>query len=328
MTKGKIWINVKDDYDITIITDGLEKNGFTYRRRYVENTDEAGIVAACEGCVGVIAGMEEWNVRTLGAVKNHIRMIIRYGSGYNNVDVPAATACGIAVFNAFGRNAAAVAEVALMHMLNAGRKFSIGLEMAKRGECGLSDLTCFELGGKTVGLYGAGMIARCLARLLQGFNVKILAYDIEENEEIKQLGAEFVASPAELFSRSDIVSVHIPITPATEGIVNKELLSLMKPSAILVNTSRGGVINEADLLEALKAHTLRAACLDVLTHEPIRADDPLVLQENAYVTAHIGATSFEAKQRVEACLYTTIAEFFAGAYRDNIPNNYLNPPAR
>lgn len=324
--RGKIWINVPDGFDIHIITDGLERNGFTYCRSFVGNTDEDGAIAACQGCIGVISGMEPWNERTLAAVSGHIKMIIRYGSGYNNIDLAAASRNGIAIFNAAGRNAPAVAEIALLHILNAGRKFTIGVEMARRSEWGMSDLDSFELDGKVVGLYGAGNIAQNLARMLAGFKVELLVYDIVQNDKITQYGATFVDSPEELFRRSDIVSIHIPLTEKTRGTIDRHFFSLMKPSATLVNTSRGPLVNEADLLEFLKAKKIRAAGLDVLCHEPIRGDDPLVLQENAYVTTHMAATSYEAKVRVEECLYQTVTEFFDGKYEKEYPMNYINPP--
>lgn len=324
--RGKIFINAHDNFDIHIVTEGLEKNGFTYRRGFVSSTDEETAVRLSEDCIGVIAGMEPWNAKTLSAVKDHVKMIIRYGTGYNNVDIDAARKHDIAVFNAAGKNAAAVAEIALLHILNAGRKFSVSLDMAKRGEWGLSDSECFELDGKTVGLFGAGSIAKNLARMLTGFNVKIYAYDIVQNDAIKQYGVTFVNSPEELFSISDIISIHIPLLSNTKGIIDKRLLSLMKPNSILINTARGPLIKEEDLLYALKKQKIRAAGLDVLCNEPIRGTDPLVLQENSYVTTHISASSYEAKVRVEECLYTTITEFFDKKYEVKFPINYLNPP--
>lgn len=326
MKRGKIWINSPDHMDMHIITDGLEKNGFTWCRSFVGAEDEEGVIKACAGCVGVVSGMEPWNERTLAAVRDHIRIIIRYGTGYNNVDVPAATRNGIAAFNAAGRNAPAVAEVALLHILNAGRKFTFGRDMAREGKWAqVSDLDSFELSGKTVGLYGAGAIARNLAKLLQGFDVTILAYDVMENEAIKQYGVSFVSSPEELFRKSDVISLHLPLLPSTKGIVNRYLLGLMKPSAILVNTSRGPIINEEDLLEALKEKRIRAVGLDVLCQEPFSSSDPLVNEPGACVTTHMGATSYEAKVRVEECLYQTIADFFDGKYETSTPNNFLNP---
>jgi phosphoglycerate dehydrogenase-like enzyme len=327
MTRGTIFINVGNDLDIHIITEGLERNGFSYKRGFISSDDEESTIRLTQGCIGVIAGMEPWNERTLSAVKDHVKMIIRYGTGYNNIDLEAATRHGIAVFNTAGKNAAAVAELALLHILNANRKFSVGIEAAKRSKwSAILDSECYELDGKAVGLYGAGAIARNLARMLMGFDVRIYAYDIVENDEIKQYGVQFVSSPEELFSISDIISIHIPLLPNTKGIVNKKFLSLMKPNAILINTSRGAIINEKDLLETLNNKKIRAAGLDVLCNEPIQGTDPLVLHENTYVTPHIAACSYEAKVRVEQCLYETITDFFDRKYTTNIPANYLNPP--
>lgn len=326
MDRGKIWINIPDTFDISVITDGLIKNNFSYIRSFVAPNEEA--IHACEGCIGVIAGMETWNDYTLSAVKDHIKIIIRYGTGYNNIDVAAATKYGIAIFNAAGRNAAAVAEIAILHILNAGRKFSKGIEQAKHNEMRIKDTECFELDGKTVGLYGAGAIACNLARMLSGFHVKILSYDLIENNNVKKYGVEFVKTPEELFRVSDIISIHIPLLPSTKGIINRHFFSLMKPNAILINTSRGQIVDEADLLDALKENKIRAAGLDVVCEEPMKNTNPLICQENAYVTPHIAASSFEAKLRVEKCLYQTISEFFDGKYESEFPNNFINAPIK
>ncbi len=326
MDRGKIWINIPDTYDISFITAGLEKYGFSYKRSFVPVGDDTHAVKECEGCIGIIAGMEVWNEKTLSAVKDHIRMIIRYGTGYNNIDVAAATRNGVAIFNAAGRNSAAVAELALIHILNTGRKFSKAIEQAKQNKNEIYDHECFELDNKIVGLYGAGAIARQLARMLSGFTVKILTYDVVENDEMKKLGAQFVKTPEELFKTCDIISIHLPLLESTNGLINKHFLSLMKPNAVLVNTSRGGVINEQDLLETLKEGKIRAVGLDVLRDEPIRNTNPLMQMENAYITPHIAASTYEAKIRVEECLFMTIADFFDGKYETSIPNNYINPP--
>lgn len=252
-------------------------------------------------------------------------MIIRYGAGYNTVNIDDATRLGMPIFNTAGQNASTVAEVALMHILNANRQFSLSIEQAKRGESITNDMTVHELTGKTVGLLGAGNIAQYLVKMLQGFETPILAYDPYPSEKMRVMGVEFVPTPGELFAHSDIVSIHVPLTEKTCGMVDEQLLRLLKPGAILVNTSRGPIIREQDLIRALREGWLHAAGLDVVVDEPVQPENPLLHLPNVYVTTHIGASAYEAKLRVENCLVTTIVDFFAGKYKNAPPFNLINP---
>jgi len=327
-TRGIVWINTKADYNVSAITDELEKNGFSCKLEYVAAKDEERAVAAAKGCVAVVSQFEPWNERTLPQIRDDVKMIIRYGTGYDNIDVKAATSCGIPVFNVVGYGSAPVAEIALMHMLNINRFFAEGAYLARQDKWGTKKIECFELDGKTVGLFGAGNIGQTLARMLKGFHVKVIAYDVVRRQGAIDLGIEFVDSAEELFRQSDIVSIHVPLNDETAGIVGKKLISLMKPDAMLINTARGGLVNDADLLEALREKRIRAAGLDVLNQEPVRADNPYIQTENAFVTPHLGSFSNEAIVRAEEQLSRTIIEFFDGAYESEFPPNYLNPPAK
>ncbi len=258
----------------------------------------------------IISGLETWNAETLAAIKGKVSFIQRFGMGTDNIDMKAASENGILVANILGANSAAVAEIALLHILNAGRRFVSCVNRVKAGDCTPPAGT--ELDGKTVGLLGFGNIARHLARMISGFDVKILAYDPYAPDPALYPNVEFVANQEELFKRSDIVSLHIPCTPETRGTINKALLDQMKDGSYLINTCRGGVINEADLIEALKSGKLVGAGLDVLCDEPPKQDNPLLNMDNVYVTSHMGAESKEAIHRSLVVMAEAIDTFLDG----------------
>ena len=267
----------------------------------------------------VIATMEPWNETTLGAVKGKVKFIQKYGTGVDSVDLKAAGKNGIPVANIPGANAPAVAEVAMMHILNLGRRFTNCVEGCREG-IWPSTITGNELDGKIVGLAGYGRVAKNLARMISGFSVKLLAYDPFVKEAVPGQDITFVDTLEELFERSDIVSLHMPFMPSTARIINKSLFERMKPHAYLVNTCRGGVIDEADLIEALKTGKLAGAGLDVLTEEPPKADQPLMHMDNVYITSHMGAASLESEYRSQVIIADNIKEFLEGKLPKSVRN--------
>lgn len=263
--------------------------------------------------------MEPWNETTLGAVKGKVKFIQKYGTGVDSVDLKAAGKNGIPVANIPGANAPAVAEVAMMHILNLGRRFTNCVEGCREG-IWPSTITGNELDGKIVGLAGYGRVAKNLARMISGFSVKLLAYDPFVKEAVPGQNITFVDTLEELFERSDIVSLHMPFMPSTARIINKSLFERMKPHAYLVNTCRGGVIDEADLIEALKTGKLAGAGLDVLTEEPPKADQPLMHMDNVYITSHMGAASLESEYRSQVIIADNIKEFLEGKLPKSVRN--------
>lgn len=259
----------------------------------------------------IIGGMEPWNEETLAQIRGHVGFIQKFGMGLDNIDLDAAARNGILVANVLGANSASVAEVALLHILNASRKFYLCANRVKSGNW-MAPPQGRELDGKTVGLLGFGNIARNLARMLSGFQVRILAYDPYVKEAPEFPNVNLLSSQRELFEKSDIVSLHIPSTPETQGSINKSLFDCMKPGSYLVNTCRGTVVNETDLIEALKSGRLAGAGLDVLAHEPPQQDDPLLALDNVYITSHMGAETREAIDRSLVIMAEAIDTYLAG----------------
>jgi phosphoglycerate dehydrogenase-like enzyme len=216
-----------------------------------------------------------------------LRLIQKIGSGVNTIDLAAAKARGIAVCNLPGTNAPAVAEMTLLLMLAALRRLAL-LDRATREGTGwrlapvLQDRFA-ELGGRTVGLVGYGAIPKALAPILHAMGCRVLYTSRSPKAEAL---AEWRSLPG-LLGESDVVSLHIPLTPDTETLIDAAALALMKPGAVLVNTARGGLVDQAALTAALASGRLGAAGLDVFAHEPADATDPLFRLDNVVVAPHV-----------------------------------------
>lgn len=273
--------------------------------------DPAAVLELAGQADAVISGLERWDEAALSAVRGKVQFIQKYGMGLDNIDLEAAARNGILVANILGANSAAVAEVALLHILNLGRRFVSCVNGVKNGVWPAYEQGT-ELDGKTIGLLGYGNISKNLVRMLSGFRVTILAYDPYVTQPAQGQQVQFLGSREELFERSDIVSLHIPCTPETEGSINASLFSRMRRGACLVNTCRGGVINEADLIQALRSGQLSAAGLDVRAQEPPAADDELLGMPNVYVTSHMGAESQESQQRSQRIMGEALDTVFSG----------------
>ena len=237
-------------------------------------------------------------------------------TGYNNVDIEAARQRGIVVANVPAYSTASVAQLAFAHILNItmqvqhhSEEVHKGRWMRNRDFC-FWDNTLIELEGKTIGLVGFGNTGQATAAIALGFGMKVLAYTSKSQDRLPE-GARSV-SLDELFNSSDIVSLHCPLTSETRGLVNAERIAQMKPTAILINTSRGPVVDERALADALNAGRLYAAGVDVLSSEPPKADNPLLTAKNCYITPHIAWATKEARERLMAITTENVRAFLDG----------------
>ena len=231
------------------------------------------------------------------ALAPRLRLIQKIGVGVNTIDLDAARARGIAVANMPGTNTQAVAEAALLLMLAALRNLA-GLDRACRAGLGWARGPDMqerggELRGRTVGLVGAGMVPRALAPMLRGFGAEAVYWSPHDHPE---LGIPRRDLP-DLLAGADIVSLHLPLVPETEQLIDHAALQRMKPGAVLVNTARGGLVDEAALVEALSAGHLRAAGLDVFAAEPVAADNPLLRLDNVVLMPHVAWLTPETLDR-------------------------------
>lgn len=243
----------------------------------------------------------------------NVRLICEAGTGYNNIDIAAAKKKGITVCNIPAYSSQRVAHTAVMLMLNLSSSMQIQMSMLAKGDH--SNFTehlkvpHVELNGKALGLIGAGNIGMEVAKVAKALGMEVLIYKRHPGEDTE--GVNYV-SLEELLRKSDYISLHCPLTDETRHLINKDTISLMKESAFIINTSRGAVINEADLIEALKEKRIAGAGLDVQEHEPPADDSPLYGLSNVILTPHMGWKGLETRQRLVSLLEKNIAAFIAG----------------
>ncbi|NIP60228.1 MAG: phosphoglycerate dehydrogenase, partial [Gemmatimonadetes bacterium] len=252
-----------------------------------------------------------------------LRVIGRAGVGVDNIDLDAATERGIPVLNAPSGNTVSAAELTLALILALARKVPEADRSVRAGEWRRSAFAGAELRGKTLGLVGAGRIGGEVARRAQAFGMLVLAHDPYLSEErAEELGLE-PASLEKLLERADVVSLHVPLTSSTRGMIGPDELARMKASALLVNLARGGVVDEHALARALCDGTIAGAALDVYESEPLEEGIPLRDAPNTVLTPHLGAATAEAQELVA----TEIAAAVRGALLEGDLSRALNAPA-
>ena len=227
-----------------------------------------------------------------------LEVIGRAGVGVDNIDVEAATRRGIAVLNAPGGNTSSTAELAFALLLTAARRIAEADRSVRAGRWERKALRGRQLKGNTLGVVGAGRIGSEVARRARAFGMRILAYDpFLTGERASNLRMERVELN-ELLERADFVTLHVPLTDQTRGLIGVTELGRMKPTAVLVNAARGGIVDEKALAVALSEHRIAAAALDVFSSEPLPDDHPLRDVPNLVMTPHLGAATFEAQREV------------------------------
>ena len=237
-------------------------------------------------------------------------------TGYNVVDIEAAREQGIVVTNIPAYSTDSVVQNVFAHILNIANQVAHHSVAVKAGRWTSSrdfsfwDMSLMELSGKTMGLVGLGNIGMATAKVAHAFGMKVIAMTSKTKEELP----DFITSVDKevLMSTSDIISLHCPLNDETRNIINKQSLELMKPTAILINTGRGPLIDEQALADALNSGQLFAAGLDVLSSEPPKADNPLLDARNCYITPHIAWATFEARQRLMKIATDNLQAFAQG----------------
>jgi len=242
-----------------------------------------------------------------------VKLICEAGTGYNNIDLEAARKKGITVCNIPAYSTERVAHTAIMMILNLSSTMQVQMKMLANGNhdnfTKSLQVPHVEVNGKTLGVIGAGHIGKKVIKIAQALDMNILVYTRTPREDEK--GIRYV-SLKELLEHSDYVSLHCPLTESTKHMINKETLKLMKPSAFIINTSRGALIDEAALIEALKNGKIAGAGLDVQETEPPKETSPLYTMENVLLTPHMGWKGLETRQRLVSILADNIKNFLAG----------------
>ena len=252
-----------------------------------------------------------------------IRFISLLATGYNCVDYAYAREKGIPVTNVPTYGTASVGQFAIALLLEICHHIGHHDASVHAGNWEKSIDWCYwdypliELAGKTMGIIGFGRIGQTTGRIARAMGMEVLAYDSHPSDAGRAI-AEYVDLDA-LLSRSDVVALHCPLFPETEGIINRETIAKMKDGAILLNNSRGPLVVEQDLADALNAGKLAAAGLDVVSTEPIRGDNPLLKAKNCIITPHISWAPKESRQRIMDCAVSNVKAFLAGS-----PVNVVN----
>jgi phosphoglycerate dehydrogenase-like enzyme len=286
-----------------------------------KNMTEADLVEALPGISGVIAGSDSFTARALAA-GNRLKVIARVGVGYDDIDLAAATHHGIVVVTTPTQEIfEAMADLTFGLMVAVSRRIAWADSAIKAGQWRRMDLLGPHLFHRTLGIIGLGRIGKEVARIARAFKMEILCYDVMHDDAFAaEVGLKYVGLP-DLLREADYVSIHTPLTPATQRLMNRERLQLMKPTAYLINTSRGPVVDEEALLWALTNGIIAGAAADVFQKEPVPADNPLVKLENFVATPHIGGLSLQAMDSNFAAAAQSVGDVLEGKR----PNSVVNP---
>ena len=266
---------------------------------------------------------EKIDAELLDAAGPQLKVVSQMAVGYDNIDVAACTKRGIAVGNTPGVLTEATADLTLALLLGTARRLVSAAEAVKAGKWQTWEPMGYigpDVYGSTVGILGLGRIGLAVAKRLRGFNVKLLYYSRQPTIEAEAVDAEWVDLDT-LLADSDFVTIHCPLTPETKHLINAERLRQMKSTATLINTARGGVVDQDALIEALREGVIAYAGLDVTTPEPIPVDNPLLDLPNALVVPHIGSASISARNKMATM---TAENLLAGCRGERLPN-CVNP---
>ncbi|MDY0913188.1 phosphoglycerate dehydrogenase [Rathayibacter festucae] len=270
--------------------------GPDFEIRSVDGTDRPALLEALGSADAILVrSATQVDAEAIAAAPS-LKVVARAGVGLDNVDITAATAAGVMVVNAPTSNIISAAELTVGHILSLARHIPAAHSALAQGLWKRSKYTGVELYEKTVGIIGLGRIGALITARLQAFGVNVVAYDpYVTSARAQQLGVTLLPLE-ELLAQSDFITIHMPKTPETTGMISDAQLALMKPTAFLVNVARGGLIDEDALHRALVAKTIAGAGLDVFVKEP-PTDSPLLALENVVVTPHLGASTDEAQEK-------------------------------
>jgi glyoxylate reductase len=275
-------------------------------------------VAGCDGVLALLT--DRVDDAFLDAAGPQLRVVANYAVGYDNIDVPACRARGVAVGNTPGVLTETTADLAFALLRAAARRLPEGSRYVRDGNWktwGPLLLLGPDVHGATIGIVGFGRIGQAVAQRAQGFGMRILYHDIQPlpDDVTSAFGASYRPLEA-LLAESDFVSLHVNLSDVTRHLINAETLAWMKPTAVLVNTSRGPVVDQAALAEALRDGTIWAAALDVTDPEPIPMDDPLVGLDNCLIVPHIASASRATRGKMAAM---AAANLLAGVRGEPLP---------
>ncbi len=312
-------VNTKDDIDMS----RLYELGEVEYYDYTPVNDNKEIIRRIGDAEYIMTNKTPIDREVIEGCPN-LKFICEIATGYNNIDLVAAKDHGISISNVPTYGTDAVAQFAIALLLEICNRVGHHDDAVHKGRWESSDFFCFwdypliELAGKTIGIIGFGRIGQATGKIAKAMGMKVLACDAQPSEGGREI-AKYVSFD-ELMAESDIVALHCPLMPSTTGMINKDSIAKMKDGAILLNNSRGQLVVEQDLADALNSGKLRAAGVDVVTIEPIRADNPLLTAKNCVITPHISWVPKETRQRMMDIAIDNFVQFHNG-----VPQNIVNP---
>jgi D-3-phosphoglycerate dehydrogenase len=313
-----------------LISDNLSNVGVEILKRYEKFTVDKKVGLTPEELKKIIGEYDALIVRSetrvtadLIAAGERLRVIGRAGTGVDNIDVPAATQRGIVVMNAAGGNSVTTAEHTIALLMAMARKVPQAAAKLKAGKWDKKSFMGTELNGKTLGIIGLGNIGKIVASRGQGLGMKVIAYDPFLTRDAAQRSGVETVTLEDLFSRSDFITVHTPLTDETRGVIGEAAFARMKDGVRIINCARGGLVDETALANAIKSGKVAGAALDVFVEEPPPADHPLLGLDEVVVTPHLGASTTEAQESVAV----TIAEQVAAYLLNGSIGGAVNVPA-
>ena len=282
-----------------------------------DRTAPEELLSRAEGAEILLTNKVIINASVMAALPD-LRYIGVLATGYNVVDIQEAHRRGIAVTNIPAYSTMSVAQMVMAHLLNITNQVALHAEAVRQGDWQQSPDFSFtkapliELDGLTFGIVGLGNIGRQVAQMAQSMGMKVMAVSSKSEEVLSQLGIRKAKDYEQLFSEADVVSLHCPLTDETRHLVNRERLALMKPTAILINTGRGPLLDEQAVADALAAGQIYGTGVDVLTEEPPRKGSPLITAPRCYITPHIAWASSAARRRLISIATNNVAAFLRG----------------
>jgi D-3-phosphoglycerate dehydrogenase len=281
--------------------------------------NEAALIDALQGMSASLASIEPYTAAVLAETPD-LRVISRLGVGYDAIDVDEATRRGIVVCTTPGANHHSVADLAVGLILTCLRQIVVAAEVVRAGNWMLPRVGV-ELRATTVGIVGTGLIGREVVKRLAGFEPRVLAYDVVESPDmVERFGVEYVSFD-ELLRQSDVLTLHAPLVPETRGLIDAAALAKMKPSAYVVNTARGPLIDEVAIAQALHGSQIAGAALDVFEREPLPASSPLRQAPNVILTPHIAGVTQQSRVAMAAMAIENVARVLRG----QAPVSCVNP---
>ena len=307
-----------------IATDGVDRLRAAGEVDVATGLSPAELIARIAGYDALVVRSETRVTAEVLAAATRLRVVGRAGVGVDNIDIDAATRRGVLVLNAPTGNTIAAAEHAVAMMLALARNIPAADASLRAGRWERSRLIGVELRDRTLGILGLGKIGFEVARICgEGLRMRVLAHDpLVTHDRAEQAGAELVDLDT-LLAESDVISVHVPLTERTRGVIGAAELRRMRPGARIINVARGGIIDEAALAEAVRSGVIAGAAIDVFTKEPATAENPLVGVDGIVVTPHLGASTAEAQVNVAADVAEQIIEYLRGGS----PRSAVNAPA-